>query len=225
MRYRDKSKKRLRHQARKRKPRRSRWKPGLFYERDPTPSTVLSSINLIKPAIDTRRTEGQWPWLGRTARRGCPLFQAFNQCLVDRLHRAVSPGTPAGATRWALGGLLASRVREREREKIDKTRASPPRGRAISGGEEQHPRQPASYLPPIPIRHRYNRDNLRHPVDFPTSARGIMSPRLLFLPLSLPFFFFCHVFFKQVSRDNFRRNSRMVVWEIISQTSGQRCVI
>lgn len=94
----------------------------------------------------------------------------------------------------------------KKKKKIDKTRASPPRGRAISGGEEQHPRQPASYLPPIPIRHRYNRDNLRHPVDFPTSARGIMSlqPPPFFLPLR-HFSFFATFSFKQVSQATIAR--------------------
>lgn len=76
----------------------------------PTPSTVLSSINLIKPAIDTSRMEGQWPWLGRMARRGCPLFQAFNQCLVDRLHHAVIRNSCHQVSRG-----LGSRVREREK--------------------------------------------------------------------------------------------------------------
>lgn len=143
--------------------------------------------------------EGQWRALAwPMARRGCPLFQAFNQCLVDRL-RAVN-------SRWAEDRELGSRGKEKKKKKIDKTRASPPRGRAISGGEEQHPRQPASYLPPIPIRHRYNRDNLRHPVDFPTSARGIMSlqPPPFFLPLR-HFSFFATFSFKQVSQATIAR--------------------
>lgn len=190
MRYRDKSKKRLRHQARKRKPRRSRRKPGLFYERDPTPSTVLSSINLIKPAIDTRRTEGQWPWLGRTARRGCPLFQAFNQCLVDRLHRAVSPGTPAGATRWTLGGLLASRVRERE--KIDKTRASRKGDKRRRGAAPSSARLvPASHPDKTPIQPRQPSTPRRFSNFRPGNN---VSPPPLFAPLFAIFLFLPRIF-------------------------------
>lgn len=134
-----------------------------------------------------------WP-NGATRMPTFPSFQSMSRGPPPpRCHPEL---VPLGEPRTWLEG-------EREK-KIDKTRASPPRGRAISGGEEQHPRQPASYLPPIPIRHRYNRDNLRHPVDFPTSARGIMSPTPNRLP-SFCHFFFLPTFFEQLSRNNSRR--------------------